>query len=123
MSLSREKIERRAVKAGVKCSKKHGHLVSKEELLALRVQTMPAALRVSLVVLGFALIASGWLAWPSDSNVVQGLEAISGILLIAFGAFGIRRTLSRVLDSVDAIDLGGVILEAVGDAVSGLDIF
>lgn len=123
MPLSREKIERRAIKTGIKISKKRGHLVSEQELLSLRVQTMPAPLRISLVLLGIGLLASGWFAWPSDSNTIQGLEAVSGILLMGFGAFGIRRTLDRVLDSVDAVDLVGSILESVGDALSGLDLF
>lgn len=123
MPLSREKIERRAIKTGIKTSRKRGHLVTEEELLALRVQTMPAPLRLALVLLGLGLIASGWFAWPSDSNTIQGIEAVTGILLVAFGAFGIRRTLEGVLDSADSIDLAGVILESIGDALSGLDFF
>jgi peptidoglycan/LPS O-acetylase OafA/YrhL len=121
--LSRDKIEHRAIKTGIKTSKKRGHLVTEEELLKLRVQTMPAPLRILLVLLGIGLLASGWFAWPSDSNTVQGLEAIAGILLMAFGAFGIRRTLEGVLDSVDAVDLAGTILESIGDALSGIDFF
>lgn len=123
MPLSREKIELRAIKTGIKTSKKRGHLVSEGELLSLRLQTMPAPLRVSLILLGIGLIASGWFAWPSDSNTTRGLEFVFGILLTAFGAFGIRRTLSRILDSVDAVDLAGSILESIGDALSDLDFF
>lgn len=60
MPLSRDLIERSAVKAGVKASKKRHHLVSTEELLALRVQTMAALPRVVLVLSGTLLIALGW---------------------------------------------------------------
>ncbi len=122
MPLSREVIEQRAVKIGVKASKKRGHLVSPVELLSLRVQTMPAAIRLFMVLLGIALIASGWLGWPSDSNIVQALEAVAGVFTILFGAFGIRRTLSNVLDSVDAIDFTSVVIDAIGEVISNIDL-
>jgi hypothetical protein len=120
MPLSREIVEHRAIKAGVKASKKRHHLVSEQELLSLRVQTMPAWLRISLVLSGGALLASGWFGWPSESTAIQGMEAISGIFAILFGAFGVRRTLSHVVDSIDAVDLAGSVLEAVADAVSSI---
>ena len=122
MPLSRQTLEKRAVKAGVKASKKLDHIVTPEELLALRVQTMPAVLRILLVLGGGLLIAAAWFAWPFDSNAAQALEVISGILAILFGAFGIRRTLSRVLDSCDSIDLAGSILEMIAEAVSNIDL-
>ena len=120
MPLSPETIRQRAVKTGVKASIKRDHLVTEQEMLALRVQTMPAVLRTSLVLLGILLVTAGWFGWPSDSNVIQGLEAVSGILAILFGSFGIRRTLSHLLDSVDAVDLAGSILEMIADAVSSI---
>jgi hypothetical protein len=122
MPLSREILERRAVKAGVKASKKRHHVVSEQELLSLRVQTMPAWLRIALVMLGLCLLASGWFGWPSDSNTVQGIEAVSGIFAILFGSFGVRRTVSHIVDSIDAVDLVGGVLEAVVDAVSNIDL-
>jgi len=123
MPLSREILERRAIHAAVKASKKRHHVVSEQELLSLRVQTMPVGLRIALVLLGLALVASGWFGWPSDSNTVQGIEAVSGIFAILFGSFGVRRTLSHLVDSVDAIDLVGTVLEAVGDAISSSSFF
>ena len=122
MPLSREIVERRAIQAGVKASKKRHHVVSEQELLSLRVQTMPTWLRIALVLSGVALLASGWFGWPSESNMVQGLEAVSGIFAILFGSFGVRRTLSHIVDSVDAVDLVGSVLEAVGDALSNIDL-
>lgn len=120
MPLTREIVEQRAIKAGVKASKKRHHIVSEQELLSLRVQTMPAWLRMTLVLLGAALLASGWFGWPSDSNAVQGIEGVSGIFAILFGSFGVRRTLSHVVDSIDAVDLAGSVLEAVADAVTSI---
>ena len=120
MPLTREIVEQRAIKAGVKASKKRHHIVSEQELLSLRVQTMPAWLRMTLVLLGVALLLSGWFGWPSNSNVVQGIETVSGIFAILFGSFGVRRTLSHVVDSIDAVDLAGSVLEAVADAVTSI---
>lgn len=120
MPLTREIVEQRAIKAGVKASKKRHHIVSEQELLSLRVQTMPAWLRMTLVLLGVALLLSGWFGWPSNSNVVQGIETVSGIFAILFGSFGVRRTLSHVVDSIDAVDLAGSALEAVADAVTSI---
>jgi hypothetical protein len=122
MPLSREILEKRAVQTGVKASKKRHHLVTEAELLALRVQTMPAILRISLALLGILLLAAAWFEWPSDSNAVQGIEAICGIFSIIFGIFGIRRTLSHLLDSFDAPDLVGGILKMIVEAVSNIDL-
>jgi hypothetical protein len=122
MPLSREIIERRAIKAGVKASKQRHQVVSEKELLALRVQTMGPWLRISLVLVGVGLVASGWCGWPLESNVAQGLEAIGGILAILFGAFGIRRTLSQLVDSLGATDLPGIVLEAIFAIVSEIDL-
>lgn len=122
MPLSRETLEKRVVKAGVKASRKLDRVVSPDELLALRVQTMPAIPRGLLVLLGIALIACCWFSWPADSGAVRGIEAICGIISLLFGLFGIRRTLSHTLDSLDALDLAGNLLEMVVDAVSNIDL-
>ena len=122
MPLSRELLERRAIKAGVKASKRHQQVVSKQEVLALRVQTMAWWLRISLVLLGACLIAAAWFGWPVASNIGQGLEALGGICAILFGVFGVRRTLEQLVDSIDAADLPGVVLEAILEAVSNIDL-
>lgn len=123
MHLSRDIVERRAIQAGVKASKSRNQVVSEQELLALRVQTMALWLRISLAVLGIGLVASGWYGWPLDSSVGQGLEAIGGIIAIWFGAFGVRRALSQVVDSFDSIgsfDLRGTVLEVIVQILSNL---
>ncbi len=121
MPLSRDLIERRAIRAGVKASKKRHHLISEEELLSLRVQTMSAWLRTCLVVCGILLITASWFAWPAASDAARVAEAIVGIFATLFGVIGIRRTFDRVLDTYDAADLVGTVLEAVGEVVSSLD--
>ena len=120
--MSSEKIQRRAVKAGIKASKKRQHLVSTDELLALRVQTLNAAPPIPLGLAGITLVALAWHGWPSDSNAIQALEILAGFFFILFGAFGIRRTLSQVLETADSIDIAGSILEIIGEAVSNIDL-
>jgi hypothetical protein len=123
MRLSRDIVERRAIQAGVKASKSRNQVVSEWELLALRVQTMAWWLRIALVVLGVGLVASGWYGWPLDSSVGQGLEAIGGLVAIWFGAFGIRRALSQVVDSLDSvgsIDLRSTVLDVILQILSNL---
>jgi hypothetical protein len=121
MPLSRENLERRAIKAGVKASKRRHQVVSEQELLALRVQTMPLWLRIALVLLGAGLISAAWLGWPVASNIGEGVEAIGGIFAVLFGAFGVRRTVEQVVDSFSA-DLAEIILEAVIEAISNIDL-
>lgn len=122
MPLSRETLERRAVTSGIKASKKRHHLVSEAELLALRIQVMPGKWRAFLIVLGTALIAACWFGWPSGSGEIRALEAIGGFFSLLFGAFGVRKTLSNVLDSTSSLEGIGDILELIADAVTNIDL-
>lgn len=122
MPLSPDIIEKRAVKAGVKASKKRHHLVTEEELLALRVQIMPALPRILLGITGLLLITACCISWPSSDIPIRVLEGISGGFLLLFGIFGIRRTLEQLLDTYDAGDLIGSIIEGIVDAVSNIDL-
>lgn len=117
-----EVIEKRAVKAGVMASKKLGHIVTPRELLSVRVQTMPVLFRIFLLLLGLMLMGSAWFGWPSDSNPVQALEFIGGIFSFVFGIFGVRRTLSNVVDALEPLEFAGQVIELIADAVSGIDL-
>ena len=120
--MNRETLEQRAIKTGVKASKKRGHLVSPQELLSLRVQIMPAAIRIALVLAGILLLLACGFAWPVDSNGVQATEAVFGIFAILFGAFGVRRTLSNLVDSFDSIDFASAVIDMIGEVISGIDL-
>ncbi|MES2476318.1 MAG: hypothetical protein V4640_11090 [Verrucomicrobiota bacterium] len=122
MPLPPSVIETRAVKVGVKASKKRHHVVTEQELLALRVQVMPPLLRILLGIVGLGLLLACGFAWPSESNATQSLEAVLGVLFILFGAFGIRRTLSKMLENVNTADAIESILELIGEAVSSIDL-
>ncbi len=115
MPIPREKIERRALKAGIRASKRRHHVVSLEELLALKIQIVPASVRIFAVLAGAGLIAGAWFEWPSARNLVCGLEAVAGIFTALFGIFGVRRTLSGLLDGA-----GEVVVEILGEIAGAL---
>lgn len=121
MPLSPDIIQKRAVKAGVKASKKRHHLVTEKELLSLKVQIMPALPRILLVTSGSLLIIFCCISWPSADLVIRAVEAISGAILLIFGLFGIRRTLGELIDA-GASDLIGAILEGIVEAVCNIDL-
>jgi uncharacterized membrane protein len=103
MPLSRETLEKRAVKAGVKAAVKLERPLTKDELMELRVQSLSNGLRVFLVLTGTALIASAWFAWPYPNGAVRGVEIIVGIITFLFGLFGIRRTLSNLFENSEEL--------------------
>src|SRR5215217_377215 len=115
MPLSQDIIQKRAVKAGVKASKKRHHLVTEEELLALKVQVLPALPRILLAFGGLLLITACCISWPVADISIRILEGISGFLLLLFGIFGVRRTLGQLLDAYDAGELIGTIIETIAD--------
>ena len=111
MPLSRETLEKRAVKAGVKAAVKLERPLTKEELMELRVQSLSNGLRVFLVLSGAALIASAWFSWPYPNGAVRGIEIITGIITFIFGLFGVRRTLSSLFENTD--DLACAVIEII----------
>lgn len=119
MALPESTLRKRAVKAGVKASKKLHHPVTEQELLSLRIQVMPALLRWAMILAGILLIVAAWMNWPSDSGLIQSIEAVAGIFLIAFGSFGIRRTIDHLANSPDFVE---TLVELVGEAVSNIDL-
>ncbi len=117
-------LRKRAVKAGVKASKRLHHVVTREELLAVRVQTMPATLRGLLIVVGTVILLAGWFGWPLESGWARFFEGVGGLLMMMFGIFGVRRTLSKVVekvgDTVDPTELVGAIIEGVVEVLGSV---
>ena len=114
-----ERLQRTAIRKAVRTSRKLHHALTKDEVLDLKIQIVPATARILLATGGILLITAALIAWPSDSNVIQGLEFLAGIFLLLFGIFGIRRTLSELADhmSYKAFELllEGI-LSALGNA-------
>lgn len=115
-----ERLQRIAIRKGIRTSRKLNHALTKEEILGLKIQILPSTVRILLATGGILLITAALIAWPSDSNPVQGLEFLSGFFLLLFGIFGIRRTLSGIADQMSnkAFEvLVEGILEAVGNSI------
>jgi len=93
-----ERLQRTAIRKGIRTSRKLNHALTKEEILDLKIQILPATARILLITGGILAIGASLAAWPSDSNVTQGLEFLGGLFLLLFGIFGIRRTLSELAD-------------------------
>ena len=123
MALSPEKLQNRAIKAGIRASKKRHHVVSKEELLKLKIQVLPSSLRGFLLLSGAAMILGAVIGWPFPADGHQVLMGIGGGLLVIFGVFGVRRSLETFVDGLssasDAADVLGIIIEAIGSAFDG----
>jgi hypothetical protein len=117
-------LQKRAVKAGVKASKRLHHVVTREELLAVRVQTMPSTLRGLLIVVGSVILLAGWFGWPLESGWARFFEGVGGLLMMMFGIFGVRRTLSKVVEkvgeTVDSTELVGAIIEGVAEVLGSV---
>jgi peptidoglycan/LPS O-acetylase OafA/YrhL len=119
-----KRLQRNAVKAGIKAAKRKHHLLSESELRELKVQVLSNPLRIILGILSLLCAAAAAIGWPSEENSVQALLACASLLLLVFSIFGVRRTLADALDQMAAegsIELLshvlGAIAEAVGDAV------
>jgi len=115
-----EKLEQRAIQAGIRASKKRHHLVSMEELLKLKIQTMPVTLRGFLIVAGAVAILLAVIGWPLSADHHQVLLGIGGGVSVILGIFGIRRTFETIADANAVEGIGALlegILSAIGSAV------
>ena len=110
------RIQKNAIKASQRAVKKKGDELTKEDLMAVKVQTMSGLLRFSIVFVGVLLILGGAKGVPFDHNVIRSVEAVIGVILVIGGTIGIRRTLDTVVDTFDAVD----ILSGVSDAIGGI---
>jgi hypothetical protein len=123
LTRQQERIVRNAQRAGLRMSLREGHVPTKEEILKVKVQVAPPWARLVSGGLG---VASGFGSWYCFTSQLQGWgfgQALLAILLLCFAAFGIRRTLSAILDSLDAVqaaELLGYILEGIFSAVGSL---
>lgn len=116
-------LQRRALKAGLRATNRKGDALTRDELLGIKIQMIPAWGRILLFVSGCLLLVCGCLGWPWDHGVVQALEVICGLLLIGGGIFGFKKTLSTVADAIDlahGVDILGVVAEGVGDALGAV---
>lgn len=115
-----ERLRRAGIRKGVRTSKKLRHVLSRNEVLALKIQILPAAPRIAFALAGGLLLTAAVFAWPAGSEPVRVIEGMAGLFLLLFGVFGIRRTLSGLENQMsfeifEALVEG--ILSAIGNSI------
>jgi len=108
------------VKAGIRAAARLNHVPDEKEFRSLKIQVVPLWPRLSAMTAGVGFTGAGLSGWPLESNAVQGVFGVGGILLVIFGLVGVRRTLEEILDRL-APDVAGEILwkslQTVAEAV------
>ena len=114
-------LQRSIEKAAVRATLKSGHPITRDELLELRVQILPASKRL---LFGFLTLVFGCLAWVlSDLDYFwfSLLSSAASLLSLFFAVIGVRRTISLTLDSLDRAGTDAIIevaLEAAAQVIS-----
>lgn len=116
MNRKSERLAKRIEKAGIRASIKEGHVLTETELRDVKVQLLPNPVRAVFCLLGVISAIMSYLFFGWDSEGYGFLLAFTSVLSLLFGVFGVRRTLSRILDSMDAIDA----VEILGHAAEGI---
>ncbi len=109
-------IRRRAVKAGIRRSRKLHHPLRREEILSLKVQVLPTVPRIVMAVAGILLVVSACTGFPAEDDWIRLVEIITGGFLIVFSLLGVRRTLSGMADHLST-DIVHSIVDSVVDAI------
>jgi len=109
-------LQRSIEKAAVRATLKSGHPITRDELLELRVQILPASKRL---LFGFLTLVFGCLVWVlSDLDYFwfSLISSAASLLSLFFAVIGVRRTISLTLDSLDRAGTDAVIEVALGAA-------
>ncbi|WP_038165840.1 hypothetical protein [Verrucomicrobium sp. BvORR106] len=118
-----ERIVRNAQRAGLRMSRREGHAPTKEELLKLKVQVASAWSRWVSAILAMGSAGGSWYTFSLKMDGWGFVLAVLALLFFCFAIFGIRRTLSKVLDGLDvahSAELFGLIMEGIFSAVGSL---
>jgi sulfite exporter TauE/SafE len=98
-------------------------LLTADELRKIKIQIIPNSLRIFFFVLGLISAAASYHFFTQDFHCYGILSALLAILMLLFGVFGVRRTSSKILDSMDAIDAAEILVHAgkgISSAVESL---
>jgi hypothetical protein len=104
MTRHQEKLQQRAAKAGIRKAKRVHHVLSEQEVRALKVQVLPFLPRALIAVAGSALIVAAVNGFPPSSSAGQACVGIGGGFL------------SGILDNLGP-DVAGQILGGVIEAI------
>lgn len=116
MDRKTERLLKKVEKTGVRRSLHEGQVLDKEDLLAMKVQILPNFLRITLGVGAVVAGVCSYLNWNWEDPELSVLLAVVSLFLFLFAIFGIRRTLSRILENMDA-ESASELLEAAVDGV------
>lgn len=123
MEKKEERLLRRVEKAGVRASLRAGHVVSREELLNLRIQIIPLTLRIATGVVAAVSAIFSYLHFSAGEFDSGSSLAALAILLTLFTAFGVRRTLSAILENdsgADSVEFLKAAVEGIGALVGSV---
>lgn len=113
-----QRIEKAALKAAKKALRRHpGQPVTREELMGLRVQTIPTWLRIVLIVGGLGLGLAGIAL--IESSLLLGLPlALLGLGSLLFGTYGRSKRMEEYVDQIGP-ELAMEIVKAVLNSLDG----
>jgi hypothetical protein len=102
-----DRLKKNGLKAGIRTSKREGHVLTREELLEMKIQMMPSFLRW---ITGSAGVAGmGYAIFVGEFSV---LWFLLGLLFLVLGIFGYRKTLSTVIDNIGEVS-GEVVVRLI----------
>lgn len=120
MTTRQARLHRRATKAGIVAAKRREHSLSPEEIRRLKVQIVPAWIRIIMGISGLLLIGISLLGSWIESTTIQVISAVVGTLITLFGIFGVKRILSGIIDQLApelALEVFDKVAESISDAV------
>ena len=123
MNRKTELLAKRIEKAGIRASIKEGHILTESEIRNIKVQILPIPLRVLFGILGVVAAGASYVFFSNDMDGLGGFSAVLSVFMVLFGIFGMRRTLSVILDSMntaDGVELLAQAMEGIASAVGSL---
>ncbi len=113
-----KRLARQIARACRRKEKRLGHTLSKEEVLALKVQTLSPYLRIASGALGVASIFAALYGFGNDNPVMATFWVVAFIVFFLFAVFGIRKTLAELTDDINPLNLANLIGDAVKEGAS-----
>jgi hypothetical protein len=90
--------------------RRHKERWSAQEVRRLKIQTVEPWKRIILAVLGAAATAGGFVALSNDEPALGIALFVVALLLFLVAAYGIRKTIEGLTDSIDVVDfIGGIV--------------
>jgi hypothetical protein len=116
MNRKSERLVKRVEKAGIRASMKQGHVLTESELRNIKIQILSNPTRAVFCLVGAISAGASYYCFNNDCESYGITLMIVSVVSLLFGIFGVRRTLSKTLDSIDIVDAG----EILGHAAKGI---